>query len=128
MKIEQQVCSLEWAKKLKALGVKQESLFYYMRPTEAGLYELITSQTEIDTYRDVINDTGIGSYVSALTVAELLAIAPASTSIQKRTDLETKKNARYYVEDFDHYRKEDYDENPANALAKFLVENKLITL
>lgn len=29
MKLENQVCSLELAKKLKELGVKQESLFYY---------------------------------------------------------------------------------------------------
>lgn len=40
--------------------------------------------------------------------------------------METKTIPRYYVESFDHYRKEDYDENPANAIAKFLVENKLI--
>lgn len=30
MKLENQVCSLELAKKLKELGVKQESLFYWM--------------------------------------------------------------------------------------------------
>lgn len=30
MKLEQQVCSLELAKKLKELGVKQESLFYWL--------------------------------------------------------------------------------------------------
>ena len=29
MKLEDQVCSLELAKKLKELGVKQDSLFYW---------------------------------------------------------------------------------------------------
>lgn len=31
MKLEKQVCSLELAKKLKELGVKQESIFYWTR-------------------------------------------------------------------------------------------------
>lgn len=128
MKIEQQVCSLEWAKKLKALGVKQESLFYWFND-KSGIVsykEPITMEFfEEEGWRKTDIDVEL---FSAFTVAELLDIAPASTSIQKRTDLKTKKNARYYVEDFDHYRTDDYDENPANALAKFLVENKLITL
>lgn len=37
MKLENQVCSLEYARKLKELGVKQESLFAWKRiPDEAG--------------------------------------------------------------------------------------------
>lgn len=32
MKIEDQVCSLELAKRLKELGVKQESYFYHVEP------------------------------------------------------------------------------------------------
>jgi hypothetical protein len=31
MKLEDQVCALEYAKKLKELGVKQESLFYWIK-------------------------------------------------------------------------------------------------
>ena len=33
MKLEKQVCSLELAKKLKELGVKQESLWFYNSKT-----------------------------------------------------------------------------------------------
>lgn len=34
MKLEDQVCSLEYAKKLKELGVKQESAFSWCKPSE----------------------------------------------------------------------------------------------
>ena len=36
MKIESQVCSLELAKKLKELGVKQESLYYWCENSEGA--------------------------------------------------------------------------------------------
>jgi hypothetical protein len=117
MQLEQQVCSLDLAKRLEELGVKQESLFAW---------------AEDDGGWHVVNDPQKWLHpVSAFTVAELLDIAPASTSMLKRTDLQTKTVPRYYVETFEHYRDQDYDENPANALAKmliYLLENKLITL
>jgi len=37
MKLEDQVCSLELAKRLKELGVKQESVFVYYEP-EGGIH------------------------------------------------------------------------------------------
>lgn len=57
MKTEDQVCSLDLAKKLKEVGVKQESLFYWNRQTK-------------QVYMDTVpwNET---AWVSAFTVSEL---------------------------------------------------------
>ena len=57
MKLKDQVCSLELAKRLKELGVKQESEFIWAL-NEGGNYSL------------VFND-GSEDYVSAFNVAEL---------------------------------------------------------
>ncbi len=71
MKLEQQVVSLELAKKLKELGVKQESLFYW-RPNDNGA----------GNFNDIIvaanDEEGLfcGVYYSAFTVAELGEMLP----------------------------------------------------
>ncbi len=124
MKLYDQVVSLELAKKLKELGVKQESLYWWTTDNLNFTDDKCTWILEptVDSY---------ARRISAFTVAELLDISPASTSMLKRTDLPTKKIPRYYVETFEHYRDQDYDSNPANALAKmliYLLENKLVTV
>jgi len=51
MNLKQQVCSLDLAKRLKELGVKQESMFWYMKPN--GLYRDkydLTHVVEIDPF------------------------------------------------------------------------------
>jgi hypothetical protein len=68
MKIEDQVCSLELAQKLKELGVKQSSLFsfiYYKGMTFTG-YELKQTAWKLEDQE----------YVSAFTVAELGEMLP----------------------------------------------------
>lgn len=61
MKLESQVVSLELAKRLKELGVKQESAFYWKN--ECGVETIILTQTK----------TGcpVCSWTSAFSVAEL---------------------------------------------------------
>ena len=117
MELSSQVTSLELSKKLKELGVKQKSLYKWVDCDGYGK-QIVLSE-------EAINNKG----VSAFTVAELLEMSPASTSILKRTDIKTDTIPRYYVETFEHYRDSDWNENPANALAKmliYLIENKLI--
>lgn len=66
MKIEQQVTSLEISKRLKELGVKQESLFYwssYGMKFKKETHELIPENE--------INPSFMEDYISAFTVAEL---------------------------------------------------------
>jgi hypothetical protein len=65
MTLEQQVCSLELAQKLKELGVKQESLFHWSRADNHGGLEV--------RYRQYVSekDGEAVEHCSAFTVAEL---------------------------------------------------------
>lgn len=70
MKLEQQVCSLELAKKLKELGFEQDSLWYWTFITPMGATRSFAIKEDSNWYlkRDRrFHD----SYVSAYTVAEL---------------------------------------------------------
>jgi hypothetical protein len=117
MKIEQQVVSFELAIKLKELGIKQESLYWYNKEGE-----LITSG--YFHYKEK------STYISAFTVAELGDILPKGGWSQEST------YGGYRVWMFDrdppHEQKEfTWAETEANARAKmliYLIENKLITL
>jgi len=72
MNIKDQVCSFEFAKKLKELGVKQESYFYWYTD---GLNRRI--ETETDYIRGVYGYGGSADAVySAFTVAELGEMLP----------------------------------------------------
>ena len=67
MKLESQVCSLELAKRLKELNVKQESFFIWKQCINKQLacYQIPT----VSTHKNVDNDDEI--IASAFTVAEL---------------------------------------------------------
>lgn len=74
MKLEQQVCSLELAKKLKGLGVKQESLFYYY-----VWLDKMGAERMQGIYQGVFADNITGrdyAFYSAFTVAELGEMLP----------------------------------------------------
>lgn len=65
MKLEQQVCNLEFAQKLKGLGIEQKSLFY------------IDEQDQEITYGAFTIPTFPGhTYISTFTVAELGEMLP----------------------------------------------------
>lgn len=66
MKLEQQVCSLESAKRLKELGVKQESLYNWLEADDGA--RLMKNPT-LDTYKYF-------DQYSAFTVAELGEMLP----------------------------------------------------
>lgn len=88
MNIEDQVCSLELAKKLKNIGVKQESLFYFTKYVRNGIdwcdFEIIRKD-QTNNYEYLLERTQ-GSYMStspfveescsAFTVAELMNCIP----------------------------------------------------
>lgn len=72
MQLTQQVCSLELAKKLKSLNVKQESLFWWMDIKESTC-RVITSEDACDGDQCYVPKKWKedGRAISAFTVAEL---------------------------------------------------------
>ena len=63
------------------------------------------------------NGQTCGTYlISAYTTDELLEQLPASTCMVKKTDIETKSIARYYVETFEHHFDNIHADTPAEAL------------
>jgi hypothetical protein len=70
MKLEHQVISLEISKQLKALGVEQDSLFYWWQPEDAG------TDNYIILYQIEINDAEFKKCISAFTASELLELMP----------------------------------------------------
>ena len=145
MNLNQQVTSLELSKKLKELGVKQESHWYwesYYLPeiTTDRHNNIIDSKyiRYIADKRPVIRSGFLTSklkYYSAYTVAELGELLPegfeshktilAPENYSKNPNLDTPD---YCIKSFGEII---YDKNEANARAKMLIhllENKLITL
>lgn len=142
MKLEFQVCSLELAKRLKELGVKQESLFTWtnfyrfnawedegcpaIAKVENG-FEIETGRI-VDSYIDdcvkeksVIPNPGELEQYSAFTVAELGEMLPQQCFSQKMKE----KDSTPWVCTFDlgYMKAKDYQyaETEADARAKMLI-------
>jgi hypothetical protein len=122
MKLEQQVCSLELAKRLKKLGVKQDGVFGYAskRSEKYRLY--------FDPFTERVN---LNSVVSAFTVAELGEMLPEEmkngTSWE---ELRIKRDGDEWNVIYGALWNEEAS-TEADARAKMLVhllENKLIVL
>lgn len=135
MKLENQVVSLDLAKRLKELGVKQESLFYWRVEIDEG-------QEYPEVWYEKPNERrGLHIY-SAFTVAELGELLPQT--IQVMPGEKTGWNLRWltigrFLEDMwcvgyestdgETVFHEEQADNEANARAKmfvYLLENKLI--
>lgn len=114
MKLEQQCCSLELAKKLKELGVKQESLFVWW-VYDNGEADIIDSSQKFEKGR--IKDF----HFSAFTVAELGDMLPNTEEcISRKEPNEKEWRCGNQIESTE-----------ADARAKmliYLLENNLITL
>jgi hypothetical protein len=114
MKLEDQVCSLELAKKLKELGVKQESLWVYVTGAEQGDKPLIVLAGWFE-------ETPI---VPAFTVAELGERIMTSEDL----DLPWYGNGVWF---WSALGKDGNENTEADARAKmliYLLEYRLITL
>lgn len=120
MELEKQVVSLELAKKLKELGVKQDSYFWWVREdlkrTESNENPwMLWDETAISEY-----ETGKEiDWVSAFTVAELGEMLPPVC-----IEGETIVAGKWQIDSFSATAEAD-----VRALALIhLLENKLITL
>lgn len=114
MKIEDQVVSLELAKRLRELGVEQQSYFYWIK-VEENKYWVIRS--------DIIKRCD--SDCSAFTVAELGEMIPARIYTRKYVMYDRWRCVNPLKRDMPII----HEENEANARAKmliYLLENGLI--
>ncbi len=115
IKIEQQVCSLELAKRIKELGVEQESLFYYNNKEIciAKRLHYIKDRSHITTFSSSYHSCNNEKIYSAFTVAELGVMLPSIITLNNRKHIlnyqksllngvflityrERKKNGRYF--------------------------------
>lgn len=132
MKLEQQVCSIEQAKRLKELGVNQESLFYYNtywidkhNPEKPEIqYEPSGKKIISETFTNL-------QFTSAFTVAELGEMLPWDIVIARNID------KQWHITFQAHGRTEKEmhvvasQDLEADARAKmliYLLESKLIEL
>lgn len=136
MKLEQQVSSLELSKRLKELGVKQESYFSFVQ------WKDITQKIEImDSDMIEIDRRDRPQWnilCSAFTVAELGEMLPRSYMSMKPDWLTTRKGEKYgccdvvrYIKDgcgFDNGFLADTEADARAKMLVYLLENKLIEL
>lgn len=137
MNLEDQVCSLELAKKLKEIGIKQRSMFVW------EYYDDQCYAIKFIPYAVVPNEINKFQWFSAFTVAELGEMLPKELESDDKSnpyelcckwELHYSDNKMWHIT----YRKYNcenirdfiiYDENEANARAKmliYLIENGLI--
>lgn len=148
MQLEKQVCSLELSKRLRELGVKQESVFYWNLKNKitktADIYDWVFGTTPVGT--EYSRKKVIGRNVSAFTVAELGEMLPAGIS-ERRNGNNThetavdvswglnispkwgKNDMRYvlYLSGDNHYVQDDSEANARAKMLIYLLDNKLIS-
>lgn len=125
MTLESQVASLELSKKLKELGVKQESLFVWVTDTRKQKPHFIKLEGSPST----IIMSGYVSKVSAFTVAELgeLIVETGHGMMPNYSNQLEKGWYRFILT----RQKQIFATTEADARAKmliYLLENKLITI
>lgn len=138
MELTKQVTSLELSKRLKELGVKQESLFYWINTGELPYEDYMVTDTDNahDTHGGTESWVDDEATISAFTVAELGEMLPNRLEGNHPLwYLTVHCNDNYYAvtyETFNGVISEQFDardKNEANARAKmliYLLENELL--
>lgn len=107
MKLEDQICSIELSKRLKELGVKQESFFIWT-PLQLAAYH---SMSKVKEKR--------GDWISAFTVAELGDMLPPFVTTEKYL---CKNKPRFNTHEKETIECHSWhDDKEADARAKMLV-------
>lgn len=120
MKLEDQVCSLELAKRIKELGVKQESQFYWFKNNIEG-YPLKGRGDLIGYYPEAIKER----FTSAFTCSELGEMLSLTIGLEHRARLTCRKGMTEWLVGYGKVR-EDFQidvgaKTLADALAKMLI-------
>lgn len=120
MKLEDQVCSLDLAKRLKELGVKQESLFYFSSDTYGSHIVWSPILKDVDP---------LDGDIPAFTVAELGEMLPECVTSERFKTYNEKDTGRWCSEySTNDKTKELWAPTEADARAKMLIylkENEL---
>jgi len=125
MKLEKQVISLELAKKLKKLGFKQESLFWWFeyKDKQGNIYNISDRHKSLERPKGAILTDDNKIVCSAFTVAELGELLP--NNFTHRIHKWKNKGFSFYIDD-----KIIETETEADIRAKmliYLIENKLLS-
>ena len=124
MKLEDQVCSLELAKRLKELGVRKDSIFYWLEKPfrinvkENGEQEMIEWETQLafPPYSYIASDVKVYSAFSVGELGEMLPLGKLAAS--------SKDESGWYMQVIAPIEKwkEMYPcKNEADARAKMLI-------
>ncbi len=124
MKLEQQVCSLELAKQLKELGVKPESLFYWVSHKDISSAGIGTDIRMRKTFLLELTD----EVISAFTVAELGEMLPWDLTLSRNIYKEwiMTFEADGMTEDKVYSVKGKSEADVRAKMLIYLIENKLI--
>jgi hypothetical protein len=142
MELEKQVCSLELAKRLKELGVKQESAFSWFQRKKEETYAKWTYQNEVpwqllwtSTTQLSTEEDSFEHVIAAFTVAELGEMLRVKCCVDGKFQMPQFYLPEcvwlHYIPDGDEDDVEIASPTEADARAKmliYLLENKLITL
>lgn len=131
MKLEQQVTSLEISRKLKELGAKQESCFYWCEVDTTDDWDLRPAKSvfgkEIDYGNSYLSE------VSAFTIAELgemLAEQAEKFPVEKCIWFGSEKVGKYWEcgseKMLDHTFEDEFEADARGKMLIYLLENKLI--
>lgn len=107
MKLEDQICSLELSKKLKELGIKQESLFYYQNEPYNNGEDDVVVKIKNESINNLLNSYDINDnheLYSAFTPSELLEILPKVVNINSAFSYRFNMTQSLYVENADHVK------------------------
>lgn len=107
MTLENQVVSLELAQQLKALGVKQDSLFYHV--LAGGSYQIFSEKevNNVENFRDFCSAFTVAELGEMLSHTEYLTIKRGDTWYGRRTG--------------EGYKQISSADTEANARAKMLI-------
>lgn len=126
MKIEDQVVSLKLSKKLKELGVNQESLFYWVYDKDLYYHGKKTNLFHVQLLNKEMNKLYDESY-SAFTTEELIKMIPKHLTFIIDFDPPGIFTIRFWENEYDHAI-EISNESLTNLIAKmiiYLIENNL---
>lgn len=138
MKIENQVCTLEQAKKLKTLGINQDAAYLCFLENSAGKYILDTVEGnfnshcidyEISVHPGGFEASFIEQVIAAFTVAELGVMLPSETHTQRTGSEDSEYDNWEWVDDGNGNANGLYNTEveARAAMLIYLLENNLTT-